>query len=912
MRITNIKVNGITNPIGYAITCPIVSWLVVDTDATSQQYAQIVVSSDNKTVYRCDSQQCSVDSIGTMLNFQLQHNTRYDIDINVIADNGDSASGHGYFVTALPQEQWQSQWITCEDSSVRPIFGKQFDIQKNIVSASLLITALGAYCVSLNEQSVSDELLTPYFSDYNSEVQYQTYDLMPFINHDNTITVTVGNGWYGSRFGINNHDNAYGNMYALRAEIHLVYEDGSSDKVLTDSSWSCAESNIICDQLYDGETYDGTKDIVFEHRCVTIDKPLDIVPRTSQPVKRMTSLTVKEIITTPKGETVLDFGQNHTGIIEFVNDCNKGEIVTLRFGEILQEGNFFCDNYRTAKATFTCISSGRSEVVTQRFTFCGYRYVKVEGFAHPIDKNKFVSHAISTDLEVCGNIHTGNQQINRLINNVIWSQISNFVDIPTDCPQRDERLGWTGDAQVFCNTASYLCDTRAFFDRYLLLLRQEQTRYCNGAIPNYIPSKGDTSSCCVWGDCCAIIPDMLVKHYGDCYYKPSYYDSIKQWIDYLVQSNGVGLIEHGFQFGDWLALDGITPCSMKGGTDDVYVASMYFLHTIDIARQFATKLGLAQDVLLLDNYYDRVHGKIINRYYTPDGRLSVDTQTAYILALAFDVYIDADIIIQQYKDRLLRDCYVLKTGFVGTSLLMNALSKHNLHQLAFDFLCNDNYPGWLYCVKMGATTIWERWNSMLPDGSCSGVDMNSFNHYSYGSVLELLYTQVFGITPLDNGFCNVRIAPHLDWRLGDCNCSYLSVAGQYNCSWVVANDGDLIFDITVPFNCKATIELPYSDKIVQVTAGKYHYRYRPNIDIAAPYGADTRLALLKGNQQAMEVMAKYIPQAVGIIESDNKDFVNYTVGQLKSLFFMGITPAAVDQAIQQLSKIRIIQDKEII
>ena len=533
--------------------------------------------------------------------------------------------------------------------------------------------------------------------------------------------------------------------------------------------------------------------------------------------------------------------------------------------------------------------------------------MKVSGIGK-VTPEDFTGRAVYSEMEQTGEIITGNRKINRLFENTMWGLKSNFLDMPTDCPQRDERLGWTGDAQVFCRTAGYHMDTRAFYQKFLHDLRLDQVKN-DGKVPIYLPNNlpGATSS--VWSDVAAFMPYMLYEYYGDKHALERNYPMMKDWVDSITREDEKRGARHlwdfGFHFGDWLALDGATEQSNRGRTDSTYIASVYYYASTRYVAEAAKILGRKEE-----GTYRTLAGKIyqalLDEFYSPGGRLTVDTQTGYILALRFGIYRDKDKMISGLKSRIKNDCYRIKGGFVGATMMNTVLAENGMSDLAYDFLFFEKFPGWLYEVNLGATTIWERWNSVLPDGKISGTGMNSLNHYAYGSVAEFLYRHAAGIIPTEPGFRKVRFEPKPDIRLGRMKCSYESASGRYVSGWEIRQDGSLNIHFEVPFGAAALIVLPDSKhEPIEVTAGQYDFTYMPERDYRVLYGGDTRLELLAEHPEAKKVLETYVPQVIPAVKSGNIEELSKTLNEMQAQAAMIGAPAEqFSKAIIELEKIR--------
>ena len=926
MKVVNTKINGFDNPIGFELKEVSCSWVVEGTSSSKQEHAKIKVSLDesfSEIIYIKEGKDLS--SIGELLEVELKPRTRYYYRVEVVGDEGDSAlSETAFFETGKMDEAWQAEWIGCkEEDDFHPVFTYNFSSKGKVKKARIYICGLGVYEAYLNGEKVGDEYLAPFLSDYKAELQYQTYPITDQLKHENNIKIYVGKGWFIGKFGLNSAKNIFGSRMGVIAEIHLEYEDGSTELITTDENWSYCGSDIEDSNIYDGEIY---------NRCLWDDrdnslKPVEIirpdredsntynmvkehlVERFSLPVIVKDEISVKEVITTPKGETVLDMGQNFAGFIEFKSELPKGSKVVLDFGEVLQEGNFYNENYRDAKSQFVYISNGEEEVVRPHFTYFGFRYVRVTGWVGELDPSDFTGKVVYSDLNRTGFIETSDEKINQLYSNCLWGQKSNFIDMPTDCPQRSERLGWTGDAQVFAPTASYNMDTRAFYRKFLRDLRHEQKRM-DGGVPNYIPNTGDlggTSS--AWGDAATFIPNTLFNYYGNIEEMKTYYPMMKDWVDYVTEeaekSGNKYLYSTGSHFGDWLALDGVTSQSFKGGTEDYYIASVYYYRSAEILSEMAARLGKfeeAEEYMVLSEH---IKEAILAEYFTPTGRLAIDTQTAYIIALKFGVYKDKARVIEQFRNRLQKDCYRIKCGFVGAPLLCTVLSENGMEDLAYDFLFQEEFPSWLYCVNLGATTIWERWNSILEDGTISGTGMNSLNHYAYGSVMEFIYAHVAGIRAAEPGFRKAVIEPKPNMKFKYVKCQYDSVSGTYVSNWEIKEDGKVHVHVEVPFNAEATLILPRcEDPAKHLGSGSYDFEYMPTSDYRLIYHKETRLEQLKEDEEAMEILAEKLPAAVGLIKSGNPEMGSKKLEDLYQMGYMGFKPEDIKATIDELCKLK--------
>ncbi|MDE6202486.1 MAG: family 78 glycoside hydrolase catalytic domain, partial [Lachnospiraceae bacterium] len=529
---------------------------------------------------------------------------------------------------------------------------------------------------------------------------------------------------------------------------------------------------------------------------------------------------------------------NLTGWVEF--DCNlpEGEGIRLTACEILQDGCFYHENLRLAKTEFVYLSKGAPAHARPHFTFYGFRYMLAEichtqGQWEPLatgwEEYHFTAWHLRSDFEQTGRIVTGNEKVNQLFSNALWGQKDNFLDVPTDCPQRDERLGWTGDAQVFAETACYNMYMPAFYRKYLWDMRAEQS-ITGGAVPNIVPriKEGMVAECgsCPWADAGVIIPWNVYLHYGSRTLLAEMYPGMRAWVDYQrsleEKEGGPHLVKGGFHFADWLALDNEQPGPF-GATDPLYIASCYYYKDADIIAKAAEILGFGEDAREYATLAGEIKKAILEKYFDDEGLCVCRTQTGASIAIMFGITQEEEKEGEALSGRVSENNNHLNTGFVGTGMLCPALTRTGHHTQAVDLLLNEDYPGWLYSVNLGATTIWERWNSVLPDGRMNPEGMNSLNHYSYGSIAAWMYGYLGGIRPAAPGFRKAVIEPHPDERLGFAECECKSAAGTYRSKWRYEQDGTITIKITVPFGAQAQVRLP-DGREETIKTGEYTFR----------------------------------------------------------------------------------------
>lgn len=921
MRIKNVRINGMENPTGFDFGTVCISWKVREASGKEQQNVKIEVSlTESFEEVLCVKEGKELNSAAEKLEFQQNAHTRYYVRVTVTDDKGETAvSEPAYFETGKMEEPWVGKWITTEkEDTFHPLFVKSFEAKKGLASARLYICGLGLFTAELNGKKVGDEVLTPYYSNYHDEEQYITFDITENVKEQNRLTVSLGNGWFKGKFGLNNQSNNFGDEFKLIAELRLVYEDGEVQVIGTDETWEYIGSDVEDDGIYDGEIINHLLWKEKENlpkKAVLTEAEGKLVARYSIPVMEMEDMPVKGVIYTPLGETVLDFGQNFAGYVTFRNHLLEGTRIVFDHGEILQDGNFYNENYRSAKSQFVYVSDGRDELVRPSFTYFGFRYVRVTGWPGEAKEEDFTGKALYSKMDRTGYIETGHQGVNRLFLNALWGQKSNFIDFPTDCPQRDERLGWTGDAQVFSGTASFNMDTTAFYHKFLHDLRNEQVKY-DGILPGVIPvldPNGPIFSS-VWGDIATILPMVVYEHSGNVETLRENYPMMKDWVDKITKEDKARgqkyLYDFGNQLGDWLALDGRTEQSMEGGTDAYYIGSNYYAMSVQKTATAAEILGYKEDEAYYKDLYEKIKDAIIREYFTETGRLAIDSQTGYIVALYSGIYRDKEAVVAGLKARFYKDCYKLKGGFTGAPILCRVLAENGFEEDAFYFLMQEEYPGWMHCINLGATTIWERWNSVLDDGHLSGTMMNSLNHYSYGAIVEYLYRDVAGLKALEPGFKKALITPLMNGKLKYMNMTYDSAYGEYKVSWKVLKDGNVSVDIQVPFGCSAVIGLPfYEGEVTEVAAGSYHYEYRPIEDLRQRYNHKTMFKDMMHDPEAMKVIERVSPMLMYFLSTGNQDYFYESLQSLEKLSYMGFTREIVDNLSAELSKLMDMEEK---
>lgn len=744
--------------------------------------------------------------------------------------------------------QWIKSPVNNDGAAVT--FSKKLKFEKSIRSVCFKISSVGVYKAVFNGKKLGTQVLTPGYTSYGKRIQYQTYEVKDNIPRENIIEITVAPGWAVGHLGYTGEKSFFADHVSAVARIDVLFEDGSVCTFRTDESWEVFTYPVVFADIYMGETFDALHTPAYLGNAVLDRVETTLIPQQGEDITEHEHIAPIELITTPKGERVIDFGQNMTGYVQFDVCGKKGERIVTTCAEVLDvDGNFYNDNYRLAQNRVTFILDGTRRIYKPEFSFQGFRYIRIEEYPDiPVELNCIRAIAVHSEMERIGRFKCGNERINQLYHNIIWGQKSNFLDVPTDCPQRDERLGWTGDAQVFCRTASMNFNTKKFYSKWLADLRADQTK--EGAIwgvcPEWHGKHRPTRISAAWGDAAVIVPWEVYLAYGDVQILRDNFEMMKKWVEYI---RNFGPEEFlwlgGYHYGDWLAMDaGGEGC--VGATSNDLIATAFFANAIDIVIKAGSVLG--EDVEAYRELYANVKAKFRD-YFMENGmpkdelpfteippawkpnatiidsiRLGI-TQTALVLILKFNLCLETERdalankleeLIHEFGDRM-------STGFVGTPYILHVLTECGKTELAYKLLFQDKNPSWLYSVDHGATTMWEHWNGIKEDGSFWADDMNSFNHYAYGSVGDWLYAVCAGISVCDDGagYKKFLLRPHPDEKLGFVNCSVDTEKGKIESNWYYKKD-TVYFEFSVPKGSIATIVLP-NGFTETVCGGKYMY-----------------------------------------------------------------------------------------
>ena len=711
----------------------------------------------------------------------------------------------------------QAEWIKASENlgDVCPVFKKEFFLE-NIESAILHITSLGVYEAVLNGVRVGDFIMAPGWTSYNYRLQVQSYDITDMLKEENEIRVLVGNGWAVGALTWVHKRHLWAEEPSLIACISIKYKDGTAAEIITDESWEYDNSNLRFSELYDGEVYDARMNPSnWKKACVAEHNKDNLIPHEGEIVREIDRLKPISLIISEKGEKIIDFGQNLTGYVQFKADGKFDDIFEISHSEILdKDGNFYTDNLRSALQKVRYRSDGKPFYYKPHLSFQGFRYIRLDRWpVGDIKLDDFTAITIHSDMKRTGHFKCSNEKINKLYENIIWGQKGNFVDIPTDCPQRDERLGWTGDAQVFVKAASYNYDVEKFFKKWLKDLAADQWE--NGSVPFVIPdvlSEAERAST-AWGDAAVICPWQIYLTYGNSEILKDQFESMKKWIEYMrCHGDSEYLWQGDPQLGDWLGLDA-PQGSLKGSTDNDLIATAFYAYSTSlfIKAGKAIKLDMTE--------YEELYANIVKafrQYYIKDGDIEVKTQTAYSLILYFDLAEDKAVFAKKLADMVKNNGNKLTTGFVGTPYLLHALSQNGYADVAYSLLLQEEYPSWLYSVNKGATTIWEHWDGVMENGDFWSDDMNSYNHYAYGAVADWMYEVVCGINTDENnpGFSHIVFKPITDSRLSYAEASIETKFGVVSSKWE-RNEDKVIYKFDIPKGTTATVCL--NNKAIKIT-----------------------------------------------------------------------------------------------
>jgi alpha-L-rhamnosidase len=735
---------------------------------------------------------------------------------------------------------WSARPIAADDDfDGAPLFRKEFDLEDGfgpVTRAMLHATAHGIFEAYLNGILVSDDVLSPGWSSYEWRLRYRSYDVTSLLQPESVLGIALGNGWFRGRLGWSGGSALYGDELAALAQLEIEFADGYVQTVVTDESWTAGPSAVLLNDLYDGQAIDARRysdtwlerDFSDEAWTGVHLAELDFATLTQYigpPVRRQEEILPIKIWTSPAGKTLVDFGQNLVGWVKVRVHGPAGSTITLRHAEVLENDELGTRPLRSAKATDRFILGGDDDVFEPTFTFHGFRYVEIDGWPGGADALRHAQGAltavvVSSELRRTGEFECSNELLNQLHRNIVWGARGNFLDVPTDCPQRDERLGWTGDIAVFAPTAAYLFDVEDFLRDWLADLAAEQ-RAADGMVGYVIPDalkyvKAPSQFPCpestaIWSGAAVWVPWALWQAYGDLQVLSDQYESMTAHVR-RVESllSPTGLWDTGFQFGDWLDPTAPPDKPADAKADKGVVATACFYRDTQILTDTARLLGRSEDAAHFAELASRIRAAFNDHYVKDDGTIHSDAETVYALAIVFGL-LDQDtrqLAGKHLAELVTESGFHIQTGFAGTPYVLDALTATRHLGKAYRLLLQTENPSWLYPVTMGATTIWERWDSMLPDGTINPGQMTSFNHYALGAVADWLHRNVGGIAPLEPGYSRVLIAPQPGGEIHWVRSSLQTRHGMISVSWSRVDDGPIAFDIALPEGVTAVAQLP--------------------------------------------------------------------------------------------------------
>ena len=838
---------------------------------------------------------------------------------------GDDGSESGWSEDAsfeiglLSPDDWSAQMIAPAwdepDTANQPCphLRTTFEVAAPVRRARLHVTALGVYEASLNGERVGDHALAPGWTAYASRLHVQTFDVTDLLRDgENAIEIVVGDGWYRGNLGFAGNRNIYGDRTAALAQLEIDHEGGTTTTVVTDDAWQAGTGPTLSSDLYDGEVVDARieRGPWTAVQTVPFDRSV-LVSQPSPPVRVTEIVRPVAITTSPSGKTIVDFGQNLVGVVRIRPRGPAGTTITLRHAEVLEHGELCTRILREAKATDTYVTRGDAgEQWHPRFTFHGFQFAEVSGWPGDLTPDDIDALVWHTDMRRTGWFECSDDLVNQLHSNIVWGWRGNTVSLPTDCPQRDERLGWTGDLQAFAPTACFIYDATGFLSAWLEDLAADQL--ADGRVPAVIPNILTTMNAYAagWGDAATVVPTVLHQWSGDVGVLERQFDSMARWVDSIAKRAGPTLLwNNEFQFGDWVdpTVDPLTPGAAR--TDSGFVATAYFARSADFVARAAVALGRTDDAARYSELAAEIRDALRDEWVAPSGRVVADTQAGCALALAFDLVEEKHrgVVGDRLRQLVRLERHRISTGFLGTPVLNPALTAAGHVDTAYRLLFQTKAPSWLYPVTKGATTIWERWDALRPDGSLNpGSGMLSFNHYALGAVGAWLHETVGGLSAIEPGFGRFRVAPEPGPTITWAETRFDSPHGRIEIRWELAGCG-LDLRVTVPPNTDADVVLPGRDgETTTVGHGTHQWRY--GVDASTfrtwtglrPFGPNTSLGQLRSDADAWAVVHRHAPEFAERFGHDeaNDDRTFVTAASMAS-----VDEQARVAIIQQLSKL---------
>ena len=894
--VSNLKCNNQKTPLGVTGT-PSFSWqMISDRQNTSQEAFQLLIYENNEQVYDSGIVETSKSVDVTADGFCVDAGERYEWVIKVWDNYGRQTEGRDWFEAA--PEQFSAKWIEPSIPGVKPekpipfmlsmlfkvkqrkspdkrlepvsLLRKEFKVKPGLVKAMAYTTAHGVYSMQFNGKAPDERLLAPEFTAYQKYLCYQSYDITSLLYHgNNACGVMLADGWWAGRIGVGGEACQYGQSRAFLMQIKLDYDDGTSETIISDESFRCSNNGVIrYSDIFIGEKQDHNfNETIEEFSQAGFNddnwKTVDIAdygydnlhPQIGEPIVKIKKINPVEILRTPKGETVIDFGQNLAGFVQMKVSAPKGSVIKLEHSEVLDEKGNFLNNIigvnKDQTDIFICAGI-ENELFEPHFSFHGFRYVRITGIENPKSEN-FLGIAISSKMEELSEFECSNGMLNRLYSNTRWSQYSNMISIPTDCPQR-ERAGWLGDMQVYAPTAAYNQDMNAFLTRWMENVEAEQ--FDDGQIPCIVPlsssyrnilklSDGGRTYCSAgWSEACIIIPYTLYRMYGNMTVLKKHYSMMKKWMNYVEYTaenlnskifnrkktktpneieNQKYIWDTGWHYGDWMvpSVSKGMMGSSKGAkiTKDI-TASIYYAHSADLMSQIAKIIGNNEDELYYTELHNRTKKAVAETFISDTGIIEPDLQGSYVMALWYEIIPEATVTraVARLVKLIEENNFCLDTGFLATPILLDVLMKYGQKDLAYRILYQEKCPSWFYEISKGATTVWEAWDGIKPNGKVGNL---SYNHYAFGSVFDWIYRNVGGLSEASAGYKKIIIKPEPDERMEWARCSHKSVYGKIQSDW--RRDGDYFsINVEIPCNTTAIIVMPDGSSN-EVGSGKYEF-----------------------------------------------------------------------------------------
>jgi alpha-L-rhamnosidase len=853
VAVSELRCEYRVNPLGIDVIKPRLSWIMESTQRNQIQSAyQILVADSEEKLRRNQGELWDSGKVESEQSNQvvykgepLKSRMRCYWKVRVWDKDGKASAWSEpamWTVGLLSPSDWQARWIGYDEEVQNtgnreksdpnalvlpppPYLRREFLVGRPVKRAVVYASALGLYELHINGKRIGEDYFAPGWTDYTMRVYYQTYEVTDLIkNGSNAIGAILADGWYAGYLGFGKKREHYGSKPRLFVQLEIEYENGNIQKVVTDGTWKARYGPILESDFLMGEMYDSRKEIPGWDTASFDDSSWDEVAVTDnsegigivqsypgETVQKIMEIKPKKLAEPEEGVYVFDMGQNFAGWVRLKVDGKAGTKVVLRFAEILNpDGTIYTENLREARCTDTYILKGTGkEFWKPQFTFHGFRYVEVTGYPGKPSLDAVTGVVVHSAIPIAGSFECSSPMINQLYSNIVWSQRGNFIEIPTDCPQRDERLGWTGDAQIFIRTSTYNMDVSAFFTKWLVDLEDAQSE--EGGFPDVAPRKvamGDGTA--AWGDAGVICPWTIYEVYGDKRVLERHYESMKKWIGYL-KKNSKDLLRPAKGYGDWVSIGSDTP-------KDV-IATAYFAYSTRLVSKAAAVLGKDDDAEKYEELFEQIKSAFNKAYVSEDGRIKGETQTCYLLGLYFDLLPQdkREPATQHLIDDLQEKDWHLSTGFVGLSYLVPTLADTGHLDIAYRLLNNDTFPSWAYSIKNGATTIWERWDGWTEEKGFQTPGMNSFNHYAFGSIGRWLFGSVTGIDTDGPGYKRIIIHPRPGGGLDYAKTSYESINGKIVSDWKIKG-GKFTLNVTIPANTTATVYVPAGD-IESVTEG---------------------------------------------------------------------------------------------